>query len=325
MSNYTPDWTLTIDEQLFPMKSRCPFIVFMPNKPDKFGIKFWVLAEVESKYVYNLLPYLGAFEKEQRNGRPLAEDVAMRLTECIHDKGGYNVTTDNFFTSVHVAKLLTQKKISIVGTLRNNSKRITKEMTRSGDDLYDSKFYYNDETKCLFVNYQCKKKNVSLLSTMHNTPCTDDTEKKKPFVINFYNQNKVGVDVFDQMARQYTTHAASRRWPLAVWTNLLNIAALNSWIIFRKTTGSAISRHDYILKLVEGLRENYIAQKEPAIVHGDISLSTNKLLGKRRKCSAQNCNNATVTVCRHCLKPTCGNCGNGSYKVIECNACAHEV
>ena len=31
-------------------------------------------------------------------------------------------------------------------------------MTRSGDDLYDSKFYYDDETKCLFVNYQCKKK-----------------------------------------------------------------------------------------------------------------------------------------------------------------------
>ena len=140
MSNYTPDWSLTIDEQLFPMKNRCPFIVFMPNKPDKFGIKFWVLAEVESKYVYNLLPYLGAFEKEQRNGRPLAEDVVMRLTKCIHNRGGYNVTTDNFFTSVHVAKLLTEKKISIVGTLRNNSKGITKEMTRSGDDLYDSKF-----------------------------------------------------------------------------------------------------------------------------------------------------------------------------------------
>ena len=30
--NYAPEWSLTIDEQLFPMKNRCPFIVFMPNK-----------------------------------------------------------------------------------------------------------------------------------------------------------------------------------------------------------------------------------------------------------------------------------------------------
>ena len=62
--NYAPEWSLPIDEQLFPMKNRCPFIVFMLNKPDKFGMKFWVLAEVKSKYVCNLLPYLGALEKK---------------------------------------------------------------------------------------------------------------------------------------------------------------------------------------------------------------------------------------------------------------------
>ena len=64
--NYTPDWSLTIDEQLFPMKNRCPFIVYMPNKPNKFDMKFWMLTEVDSKYVYNILPYLGALERESR-------------------------------------------------------------------------------------------------------------------------------------------------------------------------------------------------------------------------------------------------------------------
>ena len=46
----------------------------MPNKPDKFGMKFWVLAEVSSKYICYILSYLGALEKEQRNRKPLAED-----------------------------------------------------------------------------------------------------------------------------------------------------------------------------------------------------------------------------------------------------------
>ena len=76
----------------------------MPNKWDKFGMKFWVLVEVSSKYVCNILLYLGTLEKEQRNGKPLAEDVVMRPIAGFH-KRGYNVTTDNFFTTVKVAGL----------------------------------------------------------------------------------------------------------------------------------------------------------------------------------------------------------------------------
>ena len=53
---YVPDFCLTIDEQLMPLKCRCPFIVFMPNKPDKFGVKFWLLTDNSSKCIYNFLP-----------------------------------------------------------------------------------------------------------------------------------------------------------------------------------------------------------------------------------------------------------------------------
>ena len=77
---------------------------------------------------------------------------------------------------------------------------------------------------------------------MHDFLATDTTENKKPLVIHFYNHNQVGVDIFDQMVRLYTTHAATRRWPMAVWTNILDMAGLNSWILFRKATGSWISR-----------------------------------------------------------------------------------
>ena len=60
MKMYTPKFSLTIDEQLLPMKNRCLFIVYMPNKPEKFGIKFWMLVEVESQFVLNIRPYLVA-------------------------------------------------------------------------------------------------------------------------------------------------------------------------------------------------------------------------------------------------------------------------
>jgi len=57
--SFIPDVSLTADEQLFPTKACCRFTQFMPNKLNKFGIKFWILAELNLKYCLNIKPYLG--------------------------------------------------------------------------------------------------------------------------------------------------------------------------------------------------------------------------------------------------------------------------
>ena len=80
-------------------------------------MKFWVLAELSYKYVCNILPYLGDLEKGKRNGRPLSEDVVIRLPSNSDRNGGYNITTDKFFTFVHLAGLLSQRNMAIVGTV----------------------------------------------------------------------------------------------------------------------------------------------------------------------------------------------------------------
>jgi len=61
---FIPDVLLTVDEQLFPTKARCRFTQFMPNKPDKFRIKFWILAKLNSKYCLNLNRILAKMKKE---------------------------------------------------------------------------------------------------------------------------------------------------------------------------------------------------------------------------------------------------------------------
>ena len=35
---------------------------YMPNKLDTFSIKFWILADLETKYCLNIIPYLGKDE-----------------------------------------------------------------------------------------------------------------------------------------------------------------------------------------------------------------------------------------------------------------------
>ena len=121
----------------------------------------------------------------------------MRLTKSFHRKG-YNITTNNCFTTVKVAGLVQEKGTTLVGIVRANVKGIPKEITEGGNKKFSSKFFFNDDKKCMLVNYQSKqKKTVHLVSTMYDSPATDTTEKKKPLAIHLCNLNKVNVDVFD--------------------------------------------------------------------------------------------------------------------------------
>lgn len=56
--------------------------------------------------------------------------------------------------------------------------------------------------------------------------------KKKPDIIHYYNKTKSSVDVMDQMLGRYTTKRRTKRWPLAFFYNILDLAALSSYIIY---------------------------------------------------------------------------------------------
>ena len=46
----------------------------------------------------------------------------------------------------------------------------------------------------------------------------------------------------DQLARKYILNAASRRWPVQFFYNILDLAAINAHILYKLVTGSKISR-----------------------------------------------------------------------------------
>lgn len=109
---YKPGAYLSIDEQLFPTKARCRFTQYMPNKPNKFGIKFWLASDVSSKYIVNGFPYLGKDEGRE-SSVPLGEFVTLKLAEP-YTGHGRNITTDKFFTSVSLASKLQAKKLRLL-------------------------------------------------------------------------------------------------------------------------------------------------------------------------------------------------------------------
>ena len=76
----------------------------MANKPDKFGIKFWLVFDVEFKYIPKAMPYFGKEDARPATQR-LPESVVIKIVEPYLDKE-MTVTTDNFFTSSRLATQL---------------------------------------------------------------------------------------------------------------------------------------------------------------------------------------------------------------------------
>ena len=250
-SHYNPHEDITIDEQLFPTKARYPFTQYIASKPDKFGIKFWLAADVQSKYCLNGFPYLGK-DDHRPSDQTLSEHVVLKLMEPFLG-GGHNVTTDNFFTSVKLGQKLANKKTSIVGTVNHIRREVPPQIKSCKKPLYSSTILKSNNMT--LTVYQSKpSKNVLVLSTVHRSVAIAEGKKKLPETIVYYNATKYGVDVLDQMARLYTSKVSSRRWPLQVFYNVFDLAGINSWIVYKEATGLKISRRAFLLQLVTELQ-----------------------------------------------------------------------
>ncbi|CAI6376024.1 unnamed protein product [Macrosiphum euphorbiae] len=86
---------------------------------------------------------------------------------------------------------------------------------------------------------------------MHNQGVidTDSGDQNKPEIITFYNSTKGGVDVVDELKGEYSVSRVSCRWPLTILFSLMNIAGINSQIIYRENTGNVITCRNYLRSL----------------------------------------------------------------------------
>lgn len=154
-----------MDEQLFPTIARSRFTQYMPNKPHKFGITFWLEVDVQTKYILNGIPYMG--KDETRCSKSLGEFVTLKLAEPYLQRGR-NITTDNFFTSIPLAEKLLAKNATLVGTIRSNKRELPKPAKEKKDKMtLFSSHLYKLENYTLTVYKSKPNVKVLLLNIKH--------------------------------------------------------------------------------------------------------------------------------------------------------------
>ncbi|KAF7235524.1 PiggyBac transposable element-derived protein 4 [Varanus komodoensis] len=229
---YTPGADLTVDEQLVEFRGRCPFKQYIPNKPGKYGIKVWWCCDAGTAY-----PLMGEVYLGKRPGAPreaqLGFSVVTRVVEPYFHTGR-NVVGSTFFTSIELAEELISKDLTYVGTLKRNKPYIPPEMQPHPCRKPLSSLFAFDGDYTL-VSYVPKKgKAVLLLSSMHHATKVHG-EFKKPDILSHYNATKSGVHTLDHLVRNYTCKRKINRWPMVLFFNMLDVAALASYVLWVHT------------------------------------------------------------------------------------------
>ena len=240
-------WTMaarvSIDEGLVAFQGRLAFKQYMPDKPEKWGIKVWKICDLHG-FMYKCDVYTGASENKD-DDESTVDAVVNSLTEDLQGEYPYHLFADNFYSSIPLAIKLLEKKIYFTGTLRENRKYIPKalknfELQNRGDCAWVSS--KRGLVLCKFLD----SKVVYFVTTAH-TGCQQATVKRKekdgrmvdriiliPQLVADYNENMGSVDQHNQYTVYYTYGRRCSKWWQSLFFYMVSGVLVNAWIAFKK-------------------------------------------------------------------------------------------
>lgn len=261
-------------------------------------------------------------------------DLVNRLVEPIIGSNR-NVTADNWFSSIPLAKDLLQKSLTYVGTLKKNKPQIPECFLPCKEKPPKSSIFGFQDKRTIVSYVPDKNKAVCMVSTMHYNAAIDPEtgDDKKPYIITTYNETKHGVDILDKMCKHYDVSRNSRRWPLTVFFHLMNVGGVNALNIFKSNKNyEKISRKQFLrdlaFELIEpAIRRRVVMETLPK----EIRLRGKRLLGiqedppvpRERPVGVGKCylcgrarNKSTRKTCEVCLRWVCPD-----HQKTVCNDC----
>ena len=151
---------------------------------------------------------------------------------------GINISMDQYFTSVSLASWALEKNITIFGTMQHDRKGKPKELGSVANREEKSVMYvYHTKEKIMLTYYINKKKldkkNVIVLSSMHDSVKVTEDQGRKPSVHAMYNYTKGGVDVVDLLSTSHSTRIKCKQWPLNAFAFILDTCRSNAKTILQ--------------------------------------------------------------------------------------------
>ena len=113
---HQPRQNVAIDERMVKSRHRSGIRQYIKDKPTKWGIKLWMLADSSNGYTIDFDVYIGRAAGRNVSANGLGYDVVMKLMNKFLDQG-YHLYVDNFYTSVTLFKDLFARGVAATGTI----------------------------------------------------------------------------------------------------------------------------------------------------------------------------------------------------------------
>ncbi|XP_047741769.1 piggyBac transposable element-derived protein 4 isoform X2 [Hyalella azteca] len=332
---------VVIDETMVPYRGRPIFRQYIPNKCHKYGCKIFKLCSPDG-YTWNFEICCGRSESCKNLGS--AESVVARLMHPLLGTG-MTVYTDNYYTSLPLAKFLLDHKIYLCGTIRSNRKGLPVEVTKAKlkrGEIIGKK----NEHDIKVLNWKNKANVLTLTTVPEHTDVLRATGKKtrtgsdvmKPDSVLDYNTRKKAVDLSDQFISFYSPLRKTRKWYRKLCLELLcGCTVVNALLIFNKYCSGLHKwtivnfRKSIILSLLYGYpMEELLPDGRPSQITGGLPIAhcLNKApgpIGKTRKrcvgCYKRICQSEGSKVADRKAKKVSTFCEGCSGKPFMCWSC----
>ena len=112
-----------VKESLLLFKGRLHFKQYIPSKRRRFGIKIYILCEIDTGYTINFCFHTTKAEHDKFASFASSLSVSERIVVHLCDRYldlGHKIYADNWFNSVRLANFLLNKRTFLIGTIRPN-------------------------------------------------------------------------------------------------------------------------------------------------------------------------------------------------------------
>ncbi|CAF4700965.1 unnamed protein product [Rotaria sp. Silwood2] len=238
-----PYQNVCIDESLILWKDRLSFKQYIPSKRSRFGIKLYVLCDVNTEIILDFIVYTGATTDMER----------------FSDKG-HNLFVDNLFTSVSLFEKLFERSTGACGTVRKDRLGLPEFQAKIGKGPQ----VYKNTDNMLALKWH-DKNDVIILSTIHepqmkNTERNSTTIQKSVSVID-YNFNIHMIDKADTQISLVECLRKTVKWYRKLFFHMLDLSVFNSYVHNKVNTVKKRKCVDYRLQLIHEVLQTYTVAK----------------------------------------------------------------
>ncbi|XP_063609506.1 piggyBac transposable element-derived protein 4-like [Penaeus indicus] len=251
-----PNKNVTVDESLWAFKGRHQALQYNPSKRARRGLKVYKLCSSdgpEAGYTAAFNVYMGQDRGEFPASMKAVDDLMTKAK--LYDKG-YQLYTDNWYSSPTLFHYLQSRKTSAIGTVRTNRRGMPSDLQASRGQID----FRSSNTGMLCLQW-IDKRPVTMLSTAHTSkvitlpPNRRGVERSKPEVVACYNNGMKGVDLSDQLAQSYPATKKTIKWYKKVFFYMLDMTTVNALAVHR-ALGGRFSQYKFRTELVRELLQH---------------------------------------------------------------------